>query len=60
MNFFSRWMLAASALAICAGLSGCGSDKGKPLSDYRNPSTLDSMIYYYGQVQGYDLSLIHI
>lgn len=54
MNFFSRWMLAASALAICAGLSGCGSDKGKPLSDYRNPSTLDSMIYYYGQVQGYD------
>lgn len=28
--------------------------QGKPLSDYRNPSTLDSMIYYYGQVQGYD------
>lgn len=54
MKFLKRLMLAASALSLCTALSGCGSDKGKPLSDFRDASELDSMLYYYGQVQGYD------
>ena len=49
-----RFALAAGMTALCAAFTQCGPDKGKSLAEYRHADELDSMLYFYGQVQGCD------
>lgn len=49
-------------------LSSCGPDMGKQLSDYKDATTADSMLYYYSRMQAYeyfklaqnDTTLLHL
>lgn len=50
----ARFALAAGMLALCAAFTQCGHDKGKSLADYKHADELDSLLYFYGQVQGCD------
>lgn len=44
--------LICSAL-LALSLAACGEDAGKPISDLKDPSTTDSLLYYYAQLRAY-------
>lgn len=46
--------LLSAILLLTPYISSCEPDRGKPLSDYPDASVGDSMLYYYGQLRGYD------
>lgn len=43
--------IIATSLAL---LASCGPDKGRDISEFRNASTGDSLMYYYTQMRAYE------